>query len=188
MIKDQKKILLLSALFFCFITKAQVYDTISFPHSYTHESHITLLDGRVFKGPLVDTKDSTIIISDQNRGDSIFEITAREIEMIQVFRSNFERTTTNKLIVFSVGATTFFSTLSYLGDRKEDLKFKNSEWLMSGIATLVAMPLAALISNAVYHAPREKYLILGDPLNFKKIYPELKAYSYWTYLSSKENR
>lgn len=146
------------------------------------------MDGRVFIGPLVDAKDSSVIIANQNGGDSILEFSAREIEMIKVFRSNFERTTTNKLIVFSVGAITFFSALSYLGDQKEDLKFKNSEWLISGIATLVAMPLAALISDAVYHSPREKYLIDGDPINFKKIYPELKAYSYWTYLSSKKNK
>lgn len=175
---------LLALVYSCEI-QAQEYDTISFPHRYAHETHIILLDGKVFKGPLVDAMDSSIIVSAENKGDSIFEIHSMDILSIKVFRSNFERSTTTNLIVLGAGGAAFFTSLNYFGNRKDDLRFKNSEWLISGIATLVVMPIAALISNAVYLSPREKYSINGDQNNFQKAFPELSAYSFWTYLSSK---
>lgn len=177
--------LLLFALLFCTNLKAQQYDTISFPHSYIHEAHILLLNGKLFKGPLVDTKDGSVVFSASNHGDSIFEFRADQIQLIKVFRSNFERRSTSKLIVLGSGALGFFSTLNYLGNRREDLRFKNSEWLISGIATLVVMPIAALLSDAAYLAPREEYVIEGKIENFRKNQAELKAYSFWTYLTSK---
>ncbi len=167
---------------------AQQYDTISLPHPYTHEAQIRLIDGGFVKGPLIDSKESSVFISATNKEDSVIEIKAGNIDFIKVFRSDFERSSTRKLVIVTSGGIAFFSSLNYFQKRIEDLRFENSEWLISGIATLVVMPVAALISNAIYLSPRENYKISGSQENFSKFYPELKAYSYWTYISSKKSK
>ena len=177
----------LKVLFFCGLllptsTSAQVYDTITLPHRYAHHCEISLIDGRVFSGPLIDANDSSLFISAFEKKDSVIEFQSYEIDMIKLFRSDFERSATNKLILFGAGGISFFTTLNILRNRKEELNFKNSEWLISGIASLVAMPLAAVISNAIYTSPREFYQIEASPENFHKHFLELKAYSLWTYL------
>lgn len=187
MISFFSQLLLVLAILYSQHSFAQPYDTISFPHPYEHEAQIGLLDGKLYKGPLVDTKDSSVIISAINKNDSIFEIQAKDIEFIKVFRSDFERHSTSGLIVLAAGGTAFFTTLNYWQNRKDELRFENSEWLISGLATLVVMPLAGLISNAVYLYPRENYIISGSQAEFNKVFNELKAYSFWTYLTAKRD-
>lgn len=160
---------------------SQPYDTLSLPHRYSHDVKLEMLDGRQYEGPLIDVNDSTIILLAPDFSDTIEFVSVREIERIKLYRSDFERSATTKLVVLSTGAASFFVALKYYRDRREQLRFQNSEWLLSGMVALISMPLASVISNKIYNIPREKYPINGNPETFRHYKDELKAYAFWTY-------
>lgn len=162
----------------------QSYDTLSLGHSYEHKIEVLMLDGLSHKGSLIDANDTAIIIGKNKQEVQVYFLPYQEIQEIKLYRSNFERTSTTNIVIVGTGAASFFVVLKYYRDRRETLKFKNSEWLFAGFGALLSMPVAGLISSKIYSLPRERYYIDGNLEEFDKILPELKAYAIWPYLVS----
>ena len=167
---------------FYLLSYAQPYDTLSMELYDKHRVWIEDMAGDIHKAYLIDVNDTALVLFSGEEEDSVYYFSVINIMKLKIYRSDFDRKSIMVIMVYGIGAAAFFSAFNFYRRNPEKLKFEDTEWLMASIATLVAMPLAGVLSYNIDKIARERYRLEGNLKLYKQHLAEIRSYCVWQHI------
>lgn len=161
------------------------YDTLTYSSYNIYGVKIYTMDGRKFKGLLINVDDSGVVVHPNYlQGTEVVHIHVRNLEEVKIYRTPFERSATMKIFIYGLSGLVFFTTLNEYRHHS-DAKIRKSKFLISVIATMVSLPFSGLLAQQVDRISREEVQVNGNVEEFDKHKEEILSYAVWQHIKLK---